>query len=204
MVCEHRYMWGMNEGETAEFDLVWRGYHRRQVDRCFEQLEAKLIESLAERELLATLPAQLSTAQSEIDRLRTYGPASDARVLSAKLELILTTAEEEAARLRQEATAELTLARQEANKIRTGAHEQAMTARRDFELALRGRREKERRADEALHAAAEAEAREIVAAARLEAARLHEGSLRQRLSGVKPAPAFLRWVTRRRRTRAWA
>ncbi|MGY0231088.1 hypothetical protein PT931_04890 [Longispora urticae] len=205
-------MWGMNEGAPAEFDLVMRGYNRQQVDRCFAQLEGRLIEALAERELMADLPArfaaaslELESANRELERIRSLGSTGDARVLSVRMEAILAMAENEAERLRQAAAAELADARHQAAEILAEADERALQARRDFELALRARRDKERHADEVLKHSAEAEAHEIIAAARLDAARLREESgAPSRIRSPKPAPSFLRWVARRRRTAAWA
>ncbi|GIG59408.1 hypothetical protein Lfu02_37800 [Longispora fulva] len=206
-------MWGMNEGAPAEFDLVMRGYDRQQVDRCFAQLEGRLIEALAERELMADLPArfaaarvELDSANRELERLRSLGSTGDARVLSVRMEAILAMAENEAERLRQVAAAELAEARHRAAEILAEADERAVNARRDFELALRSRRDKERHADLVMRHSAEAEAREILTSARLEASRLRGdvGAPPARIRSPKPAPNFLRWVARRRRTAAWA
>lgn len=204
-------MWGNNREETAEFDLVWRGYHREQVDRCFEQLEAKLVEALTERELLAELPEQLAAtreeleaAYREIDRLRMSGAEGTTVMLNSRIQEILGAAEEEAVQLRRTAAAELAAARQEADELLWEAHEQALQARRDFETALQARREKERHSDEVLRAAAEAEAQDILATAKAEAERIRQEARQQRVSGIKPAPSFMRWVTRHRKAQARA
>ncbi|WP_412542483.1 hypothetical protein R8Z50_08305 [Longispora sp. K20-0274] len=191
-----------------------RGYDRQQVDRCFAQLEGRLVEALAERELMADLPARFATAKLELDsanreleRIRSLGSTGDARVLSVRMEAILAMAESEAERIRQLAAAELADARHQASEILAEADERALQARRDFELALRARRDKERHADQVLRHSAEAEAREIIAAARLEAGRLRAeagAAAPTRIRSPKPAPSFLRWVARRRRTAAWA
>ncbi|WP_018350570.1 hypothetical protein [Longispora albida] len=206
-------MWEMNAGVPAEFDLVWRGYDRKQVERSFATLEGQLIEALAERELLAGLPAELAAAKleleslhTELDRLRAGSTdAADSRVLSVKMEAILHMAEQEAARIRTVAAAELAEARREAEDIRADANDRALLARRDFELALRSRREKEKHADYVLRVSAESEAEEILRMARAEAARIKDDASRHRHRAVPQAPSFLRWIAKRRRAaKAWA
>ncbi|MBA3488363.1 MAG: hypothetical protein H0T78_02275 [Longispora sp.] len=201
-------MWGINREEPAEFDLVVRGYNRDQVDQAFEQLESRLVEALAESELLAELPVQLATAKleiesanQEIERLRRAGADSATRVLNAQLYEVLGIAEAEAGRIRREAAEDRVAAQREAELMREQVYEETLQARRDFEIALRARREKERHADEVLRRAAEADAQAIIAAARAEADRFRGQTMPPVvMPRVKPAPSFLRWVARHRRS----
>jgi cell division septum initiation protein DivIVA len=132
--------------DHRDFELVVRGYHRGQVQRYIEHMTHRLEAAQAGLDAAEELERRLLEAYEEIERLRavaTYLPAAEDA--GEKIAEILGLAEQQAAQMRADAE-------RDARAIRARALADATKARREFEAALRARREREQRCDEVLRA----------------------------------------------------
>jgi cell division septum initiation protein DivIVA len=94
---------GGKGGKGSDFDIALRGYDRRQVDRCLDQLTSQLDEAVSQLETVEVLQAQLCQAQVEIEQLRHY--ARDNVPWSERLGTIMAAAEQLWRRAAQDADA---------------------------------------------------------------------------------------------------
>jgi hypothetical protein len=163
----------------AVFDLVVRGYDRRQVDEHVGRLEQELAELAWQRDVLDSERQQVRAAREEVaaeratweEQRATWQPSFSA--LGERVNEILSMSQQEAEQLRvrtaRECDDERRAAEQEIAKIREAfAAESAQTRaelRRDLDLA---RREAEAEAAQIVHNA-RTEAESLVEAARHEA-----------------------------------
>lgn len=134
-----------------QFSVVEIGYDREQVDACLADLNDQLMRLQAEAQVAAETNAELVMVREEVARLRRLlaGRPSVYRT-SGRMQQLLAAAEEEAAEIVAQARDELVIAQREAEQVRARAYADALRARRDFELALYARRQREERADEIL------------------------------------------------------
>lgn len=93
---------------VPDFEIVLWGYHREQVERCLEDMTARLEEALCRLDGVELLQAQLCEAQIEVDLLRRA--AEERPSVANRLAALLKSAEE----LREHA-------RRDAEAIRSGA-----------------------------------------------------------------------------------
>jgi DivIVA domain-containing protein len=125
--------------ESTGFDVVLRGYDRRQVDDYLDRVEIALSESddrhAADGERITALERQVQSVQealAEAER-RAAGAPEPASLLTARLAQMLHLAEEEAAALRDAARAEaealITAAKQQAARGEQRARRGAAQAR---------------------------------------------------------------------------
>jgi len=150
-----------------DFEMVLRGYHPRQVRRYIDDLNRRLDAAVAGLDAAAGLERQLAEAHAEIERLRalTRHPPTTPTETGERIERILALAEEQGAeilagaereragvlaRAAQERAQVLAAAEKEAEAIRARALAETVRTRREFEAALRDRRNRERRCDELL------------------------------------------------------
>lgn len=98
--------------DRPEFDVAMRGYDRRQVQDHIERMDGELGAAASERDAAmarsADLAAQLASAYAEVESLRRkirtdVSSVVTAENLSDRIRTMLELAEEEAARLRDEA-----------------------------------------------------------------------------------------------------
>lgn len=98
--------------DQPEFDVAMRGYDRRQVQDHIERMDGELISAASERDAAmarsADLAAQLASAYAEVESLRRKIRTDVSTVVTAenvsdRIRTMLELAEEEAARLREEA-----------------------------------------------------------------------------------------------------
>jgi DivIVA domain-containing protein len=150
-----------------DFEMVLRGYHPEQVRRYIDDLASRLDAALAGLEAATGLERELAEAHAEIERLRgltRHLPTTPSET-GERIERIFTLAEEQSAEIlagaerdRAEVLARaarerahlLATAEKEAEAIRARALADTVRARREFEAALRDRRDRERRCDELL------------------------------------------------------
>src|SRR6195952_6186688 len=104
-----RDMLPMHEAQHS-FDVVLRGYDRRQVADTIERLEADFRIALADRDAAVTrssdMSSQLSALHGEIESLRRKAATASAPTfenISERIQHMLTLAEEEAAEIRNAA-----------------------------------------------------------------------------------------------------
>jgi len=129
---------GNGPADGAAFDLVLRGYDRRQVDERLAQLQAHIAtteKALREEQRRCTeLSGQLHGALS---RLRQAGGGGQQNSFGFRVEKILRLAEQEASELRSHAAAEAAAlvkrARAEAERLRATSERELvrLTALRD-------------------------------------------------------------------------
>jgi cell division septum initiation protein DivIVA len=142
-----------------DFELVWRGYDQRQVQKYIDDLNLRLTAALSGLDAANSLETELYQAQAEIERLRgIIRRISASTRMEDRLTKILGLAEDHASNMRNEAE-------RDAREIRDRALAEAIRARRDFEASLRARRDEQWRLDERMRAAAEAEAQRLLAEA---------------------------------------
>jgi cell division septum initiation protein DivIVA len=98
--------------DRPEFDVAMRGYDRRQVQDHIERMDSDLASAASERDAAmarsADLAAQLASAYAEVESLRRKIRTDVSTVVTAenvsdRIRTMLELAEEEAARLREEA-----------------------------------------------------------------------------------------------------
>lgn len=85
-------VWDRDGDTTSEFDLALWGYDRNQVDRCLEDLTARLEEALSQLTLVEALQVQLGQARLELDQLRQRQVADP--VWNERLATIMAAAEQ--------------------------------------------------------------------------------------------------------------
>ncbi|MPZ25029.1 MAG: hypothetical protein GEV12_00890 [Micromonosporaceae bacterium] len=91
------------QGNVPDFEIVLWGYDRGQVERCLDDLTARLEEALCQLDSVEVLQTQLCDAQLEVDQLRRC--AEERPSLANRLARLLQTAEELHARAQQDAAA---------------------------------------------------------------------------------------------------
>src|SRR6266545_2904570 len=131
--ADHGLFNTIGTGGEPGFELALRGYDRKQVDRYVDRLVTENAALLAERD--------------EVRRRSVSGDRASYRHLGARVEQILSLAEEEADFLKQRAANETTQQREAASKLLGETKLEADKARKDFETALAARRADEERAD---------------------------------------------------------
>jgi cell division septum initiation protein DivIVA len=129
------------------FNLVFRGYSKREVDQYAHVTEAQLAAAMAERQELAAqvrgLTEQLQRAHTELVELRRRPMANDKlsfRHLGPRIEAILTEAEQQADAIRIAAQESLNKERDEMAAERSRLREEHAKALREFEGAREARR----------------------------------------------------------------
>ncbi len=133
--------------ETSGFDVVLRGYDRRQVDDYLDRVEVALTEAderhAADGERITTLEKQVAEVQDSLTATerRASGAPEPASLLTARLAEMLRLAEEEAAAIRDGATTE-------AEQVVGTAKEQAARESGERDAALRKREQEVARAAE--------------------------------------------------------
>jgi cell division septum initiation protein DivIVA len=169
----------MNETPPA-FDIVLRGYERRQVD---EHLAALVAERQIAEARVSDLEKQLGRMRQEVEANRHEASEPSYAGLGARVEKILRLAEEEARDLRAEAQAaaerERAVAAEEAAHTRTQAEEDAQRRIAEGEQAAGRLLEQARKQAAAIRAEASddaasklAEAENVVEEARAKAAQV--------------------------------
>ncbi|HZD98245.1 MAG TPA: hypothetical protein VE132_08805 [Micromonosporaceae bacterium] len=159
-------------GEAAQmnlgFELVMRGYDRRQVGAYVEQAEAEITALAAERDealrQAQALANETEMLRAEAAETRGRSPVTEAtsfRHLGHRVEQILGLAEDQAAAIVRGAHQSVHDIRAEAERLLAEAQAERSNAMRDFEVALAARRGEE---DEASTARRDALQAEIAAA----------------------------------------
>src|SRR5581483_9783541 len=196
-------LFALSDGAASQpnFEIVFRGYHKEQVDKYVNMLEAENEALAAERENAydhtQAMAAQVQQLQLEIAELRRRGNTRIEEVsfrhLGPRVEHILTLAEEQAEAIRKNAVSDIHAQREEAERLLADARAQHAQAIRDFEAALAARRAEEERvsAEQRNRANAEiaagqeyaarlrAEAEAVLASAQQEARRVAEANAAQ-------------------------
>jgi DivIVA domain-containing protein len=138
--------------ETSGFDVVLRGYDRRQVDDYLDRVEVALTEAderhAADGQRITTLEQQVAEVQQQLvaAERRASGQPEPASLLTARLAEMLRLAEEESVALREEA-------RGEAERIIGAAKQQAARESSERDAALRKREQEVAKASEIAEAA---------------------------------------------------
>ncbi|MGH3680303.1 MAG: hypothetical protein ACRDT2_08640 [Natronosporangium sp.] len=91
------------QGNIPDFEIVLWGYDRGQVERCLDDLSARLEEAFCRLDSVEVLQAELCEAQLEVDQLRRC--AEERPSVANRLAKLLQTAEELHTRARQDAAA---------------------------------------------------------------------------------------------------
>jgi cell division septum initiation protein DivIVA len=167
-------LFALGDGVASEpsFDVSFKGYDKRQVDRYVTQVESELATLAAERDQaiaqMQALAGQVQQLQVELSDLsrRAVPSRVSFRHLGGRVEQILTMAEEQAADLINTAQQEVNDQRAEAERLLADARERTALAVRDFDLALASRRKEEMRVDEQRRAQVAEEAQRLRAEAR--------------------------------------
>src|SRR5829696_2724188 len=149
-------LFALGEGVASEpsFDVAFKGYDKRQVDRYVTNVESDLATLAAERDQafsqMQALAGQVQQLQVELtDVARRAVPSRVSfRHLGGRVEQILAMAEEQAAEIVGQAQQEIADQRAEAERLLADARERTALAVRDFDLALASRRKDEIKADE--------------------------------------------------------
>lgn len=177
-------LFALGDGVASEpsFDVSFKGYDKRQVDRYVTQVESEVATLAAERDQaiaqMQALAGQVQQLQVELSDLtrRAVPSRVSFRHLGGRVEQILTMAEEQAADIVNTAQQEVNDQRAEAERLLADARERTALAVRDFDLALASRRKEEIKVDEQRRAQVaeetqrmRAEAREVLAHAQQEA-----------------------------------
>lgn len=194
-----RKNWTIGQTTTTEpnFDVVFIGYDRREVEQYSRAIESQVADLLAEqqesRAQVRMLTEQLHLAQTEVIDLRRR-PALDDKLgfghLGLRIEEILTLAVEQAEAIRVRAQDEAAGIRAEADQVLAEARQRHRQSASDFEsvfAAMRAEAEQDiehrwRQVDAELTRAREAttrahdEAERVVASAHTEAQRIAESS----------------------------
>src|SRR5262245_405606 len=177
-------LFALGDGVASEpsFDVSFKGYDKRQVDRYVTQVESELATLAAERDQaiaqMQALAGQVQQLQVELTDLtrRAVPSRVSFRHLGGRVEQILSMAEEQAADIVNTAQQEVNDQRAEAERLLADARERTALAVRDFDLALASRRKEELKVDEQRRAQVaeetqrlRAEAREVLSHAQQEA-----------------------------------
>lgn len=183
----------MSEPSQTPFAIVMRGYDRNQVEARLGQLERSLREARARVEDLDARSLQLAERLSETHRQLREGQRPSFTGVGARIEQLLTLAEEQAAAMVAEATAEAADVRADAQAVlgeaRAGADREVQevreTARREAEEMLSRAREEsqQRRSDLA------AELDRTRADAEQDIAQRHQGGMEQAEAALIEAEA---------------
>lgn len=164
---------------VPEFDVVLRGYDRRQVDEYLDRLEADLAAAHTERATLGARSQALDKQLAEQDRevqaarrqlVETAQPTYAG--LGARVHQLLSIAEQEAADIRAKAEAaavqirgqaekDISHLRERADSILAEAKARAEAAERDHTTALDARRQRAEREDTERLTAAQRQASEL-------------------------------------------
>ncbi|MEU4739981.1 hypothetical protein AB0G02_05870 [Actinosynnema sp. NPDC023658] len=152
----------------AGFDVVYRGFHRRQVLEHLEHLEEQLKYTTLDR---AEALAQAADLRKLLEMTRK--DLDDARARIERLEMSPNTTTGASERLHRM----LTLAEDEANELRLRAERDVAALRERTEAELADRRDQVERELAAQRAEVDAHARELSEAANLRAAELDQGAL---------------------------
>ncbi|HKT03211.1 MAG TPA: Laminin subunit beta-1, partial [Rugosimonospora sp.] len=182
-------LFALSDGAASQpnFEIVFRGYHKEQVDKYVSLLEAENEALAAEREnafdQTQAMAAQVHQLQLEIAEVRRRGNTRIEEVsfrhLGPRVEHILTLAEEQAEAIRHNAVNDIHAQREEAERLLADARGQHASAIRDFEAALAARRAEEERAGGERRNRANAEivaSQEYAARLRTEAEAIHAGT----------------------------
>lgn len=128
------------------FEVVLRGYDRRQVDLFVEQVEKEISTLAIERERalgqIQDLTTQLQQLQAELTELRQRPAKVDRasfRDLGPMVDQILALAEKQAEAITEAATQQADELRAEAERVLAEAREQAVQASRELEAELAAR-----------------------------------------------------------------
>ncbi|MGB9281082.1 MAG: hypothetical protein WCB57_13520 [Pseudonocardiaceae bacterium] len=157
--------------KDAGFDVVLRGYDKRQVDERLRFLGAELTAADNALRAASQRAAMLEDALTEARSTPAGEPPGDSN-FGARVEKILTLAEEEAREVRNQAEAELSSVRQQLERARHEVERESERVRAQAQADADQSRKAA--ADEAaeLGKAARAEADQLVTLARAEADRL--------------------------------
>ena len=144
---KHKWTVGPNVVSEPTFDVVLRGYHRREVDAYARLVEGQLTGLITEQQ---DAQAQIRILTDQVERLRAAAnelrplPKDDDslrfRHLGIRVEHILRLAEDQADALTAQSTAEANAMCTEAQRLLDEARDRAARATRDFEIALAERR----------------------------------------------------------------
>ncbi|AXB44667.1 hypothetical protein [Amycolatopsis albispora] len=150
--------------ENPNFGVVWRGYHRGQVEQCLDELRAELAEAVADHEAAVS---QVKDLEKQVAVL-----LEDNQELTEALDRVCQQPIEPDG-LTERLRHMMELARLEATEIKATARAQRdrdeqrrKQVEQDFELAMSVRRRDALRAIETQRAEAAAEAERILAEAR--------------------------------------
>ena len=163
-------LFAVREEMTARpsFELVLRGYDKRQVDQYVSQAHGDISTLAAERERtlgqIHDLTGQLKRLQVEVTELRQRPAQVDRasfRDLGPMVDEILALAEKQAAAIMGSAAQRAADREAEAEKVLVQAREQAAQKVRDLQVELAARRTAEERAHGERRTAAQAELTEI-------------------------------------------
>jgi len=133
-----------NGGERTKFDLVMRGYDKRQVDQYMTRVDAELASYNAERERargqMQTMAAQLQQLQAELGELRQRPPIqldkASFRDLGPMVDQILALAEKQAGQIMSSSTERAASRQADAEKTLADARERAEKMRQQLETEL--------------------------------------------------------------------
>lgn len=126
------------------FPTALFGYSMDEVDAYVEDTARRMRRLAAEIQRLAVAETQLGAARIEISKLTSE--LAEARPLSSvgpRVQAILRMAEREAESLRRTAFEVLRKAYEEARAVRQQAQDEAYAARRDYQVALHERRQRD-------------------------------------------------------------
>lgn len=159
-------------GESTDFPVVMRGYDRGQVDDAILDLKREIMQLSAQNAQLASeLKEVISARESAEQALSEAGDPSYAGV-GAKAALILSTAEDQAQKLIQDANREVERAR---NKLHQEIEDLHGEAKGYYDSLVA---EAQRRADRIM-TAARSDYDELLSKARSDANRISEESIRE-------------------------
>ena len=163
---------GPDISTERNFDLVLRGYHRREVDRYVGLLEQQVTALTNERQEYDTqvrnLTAQLHRVQMELLELRRQPTGIDKisfRHLGPRAEQILALAEEQAEAIREQARADVESDQKEIKRLLGETHRRHDRVLEDGLAELETRRDEQNRELARLKQAALAEAGRVNSAA---------------------------------------
>lgn len=164
---------------VPEFDVVLRGYDRRQVDEYLDRLEADLAAAQTERSTLTAraraLDKQLTEQDREVQAARRQLVESAQPTyagLGARVHQLLSIAEQESADIRSKAEAaaaqirgqaekDVAHLRERADSVLAEAKTRSEAAERDYTTALDARRQRAEREDKDRLSAAQRKASEL-------------------------------------------
>lgn len=194
---------------VPEFDVVLRGYDRRQVDEYLDRIEADLATAQTERSTLATRSQALDKQLAEQDRevqaarrqlVETAKPTYAG--LGTRVHQLLSLAEQEAAEVRAKAGADAAQTRDKAERdvahlrehadaIIAEAKAKATKADQDHASALDARRQRAEREERERLTASQRRAEELTTAAEQQLAEAKKHAVTVRAEADKSAEALL-------------